>query len=64
MVKKLLIWGVLIGVTQWVTAQTGEIRGKIIEKATGEPMTGANIVIESLTMGTTADPDGNYSMKV
>ncbi len=64
MIKKLFVWVVFLGATQWAMAQTGEIRGKIIEKATGEPMVGANIVIESITMGTTADLDGNYSMKV
>jgi len=47
-----------------VAAQTGEIRGTIIEKATGEPMPGATVVVELLNSGTTTDLDGNYSLKV
>ncbi len=63
MIKKLFAFIVFLSVVHWVSAQTGEIRGKIIEKSTGEPMAGANVVIESLTIGTTADLDGNYSLK-
>ena len=65
MTKKLLfVMAVLAGITLTAAAQTGEIKGTVIEKATGEPMTGATIVIESLTIGTTAGLDGEYSMKV
>jgi outer membrane receptor for ferrienterochelin and colicin len=45
-------------------AQTGEIRGTVIEKSTGEPMTGASVVIEALVTGTSADFNGNYTLKV
>ncbi len=64
MIRNLFICTLFLGIAQLAMAQTGEIHGKIIEKATGEPMTGANIIIESLIIGTTADLDGNYSIKV
>jgi len=45
-------------------AQTGEIRGRIIEKSTGESLPGATVTIESLNTGTITDIDGNYSLKI
>ncbi|MDR2498356.1 MAG: TonB-dependent receptor [Tannerellaceae bacterium] len=44
-------------------AQTGEIRGVIIDKLSGDPLTGANIVIESLNIGAAAGIDGDYSFR-
>jgi hypothetical protein len=44
-------------------AQNGVIRGLIIEKATGSPMPGANVVIESLSIGAAAGPDGEYAFE-
>jgi hypothetical protein len=55
---------ILVGTMLNSAAQTGEIRGKIIEKETGESIVGVNIVIDSLLTGTSADMDGNYSLKV
>jgi len=39
---------------------TGKISGKIIDRSTGEPLIGANIVIIGTTMGAAADIEGNY----
>jgi len=66
MTKKILLCIVILSVIFFSTkAQTGEIRGTVIEKSTGDPMTGATVIIESLPgIGTTADIDGNYSLKV
>jgi len=63
MTKNIFISIVFLFVTQWMTAQTGEIRGTIIEKSTGEPMPGATVFIEALNAGTISDLDGNYSLK-
>ena len=63
MTKNLLTCFLFLFVIHRVIAQTGEIRGTIIEKSTGEPMIGASAVIESLTIGTTADSNGNYSLR-
>ena len=53
----------LLFTKQGVLAQTGEIRGVVIEKSTGEPLTGASVMIESLKTGAIVDLDGNYSIK-
>ena len=45
--KMLFVIAILAGTMLNSAAQTGEIRGKIIEKETGEPMTGVNIVMTS-----------------
>lgn len=39
---------------------TGKIAGKIIDKSTGEPLLGANIILLGTTLGASADVDGNY----
>ena len=44
-------------------AQTGEIRGTVVDKRTGEPLVGANVVIVTLNTGVAVDIDGNYSLK-
>ena len=65
MLKKLLfVITVSVGVAFTAIAQTGEIRGRVIEKATGEPLPVVNIVIESLSKGASSDLDGNYNLKV
>ena len=39
---------------------TGKIAGKIIDKATGEALIGANVLIVGTAMGASSDIDGNY----
>ena len=60
----LIIWIGLFAAIWNVAAQTGEISGVILDKATGEPMAGAAVAIESLATGTAADVDGKYSLRV
>lgn len=43
-------------------AGEGIIRGKVIDKATGEELIGATIYLEGTTIGTTTDFDGNFSL--
>lgn len=48
----------------WHSSGQGTIRGKVSDE-NGEPMIGATIVIRSTVLtGTTADLEGNYSLKV
>jgi len=47
-----------------LNAQTGTIRGKVIEDATSETLIGATIQIPGTTMGTITDLDGNFALKV
>lgn len=47
-----------------VNAQTGTIRGKVIEDATNETLIGATVQIPGTTIGTITDLDGNFTLKV
>lgn len=51
-------------VYQTITAQgTGSIRGSVIEKETGEPLTGANVIIQGTSLGAATDLDGQYIIR-
>ena len=39
---------------------TGKISGKVLDKQTGEPLAGANVVIQGSTMGAAVDLEGDY----
>lgn len=39
---------------------TGKISGRVVDKETGEPLSGANIMIEGTSLGAAADADGYY----
>lgn len=41
-------------------AVTGKIAGVVVDAGTGEPLPGANIVIQGTAMGAAADPDGYF----
>jgi len=41
-------------------AVTGKIAGVVIDAETGEPLPGANVIIEGTTMGAAANPDGYF----
>lgn len=43
-------------------AQTGTIAGAVTEASTGNPLPGANIVLEGTTIGTSADAEGRYTI--
>ncbi len=47
----------------WANAQTGTIRGTVINDATGETIIGATIMLKGTTKGTRTDIDGNFSLK-
>jgi len=64
MTKYLLKFIVSLCIAYSAAAQTGEIRGIIIEKSTGEAITGAGVTIESLSSVTSSDLNGNYSLHV
>lgn len=44
-------------------AQTGVIKGKIVDAKTDEPLIGASVVIEGTTIGAAADLDGNFMIR-
>ena len=39
---------------------TGKIAGRIIDKETGEPLPGVNIIVKETTLGSTTDIEGYY----
>ncbi|MFB0517331.1 MAG: carboxypeptidase regulatory-like domain-containing protein [Candidatus Neomarinimicrobiota bacterium] len=42
--------------------ELGKIAGKVTDEATGEPLAGANILVEETTLGAASDVDGNYTI--
>ena len=52
--------GVFIAITATIFAQTGTIKGIIIDSKTNEPLIGASVVITGTTRGTATNLDGNY----
>jgi len=52
----------LIFLTSIAISQTpkGKIAGKVVDKSTGEPLPGANVLIEGTTMGAACNFDGEY----
>lgn len=43
-----------------VAANTGKIKGSVIDKTTGEPLIGANLFLENTQAGTSTDASGYY----
>ncbi len=39
---------------------TGKITGRVIDKATGEPLVGSNVILEGTRFGAATDTDGRY----
>ena len=50
-----------IAVLQSLTAQTGTIRGTVVDGSNGDPIMFGNVLIVELSDGTTTDLDGQYS---
>lgn len=42
----------------------GTVTGKILDARTGDPLTGATVMVEGTTLGSAADVDGNFSIAV
>ena len=63
MAKYLINCILYICVASGAIAQTGEIRGIVIEKTTGNPIPGATVVLTSNNTITTTDLEGNYTLK-
>src|SRR3989339_1556984 len=58
-ISSISILAILFG-TFIYAGTTGKIAGKISDKATGEALIGANVLIVGTTMGASSDIDGNY----
>ena len=58
--KKYLIFILLF--SSWIFAQTGSIRGTITDQEIGDPLIGANIIIDGTNMGAATDVEGSYQI--
>ena len=45
-------------------AQERQVKGKVVELGTGEPLPGATVLIENSTKGVTTDMDGTFEISV
>jgi outer membrane receptor protein involved in Fe transport len=45
-----------------LSAQKGNLRGRVIDASTGETLVGVTIFVPGTTIGTTTDLDGNYNL--
>lgn len=67
MLRKLFISvGIILCTSVLVFSQNGTLKGKIIDKATKEPIPFANVIVEQGGKqfgGTTSDIDGNYTIR-
>ena len=60
MKKYILFLFLLLINTSFLLAQTGKISGKITDSQTGEPLFGANVMIQGTSMGAATTINGNY----
>ena len=67
MFRKLLLVVFAVVAANGVFAQSTSLRGKVVDKSTGEPIPFANVVVssgETQLGGTATDFEGNYSIKI
>lgn len=64
MKKAILICLTMVGLLTQGFGQMATVRGLITSDATGEPLLGANVIIEGTNKGVAADMDGSYSLQV
>ncbi|MCK4447808.1 MAG: carboxypeptidase-like regulatory domain-containing protein [Candidatus Marinimicrobia bacterium] len=51
---------ILLFTSNLLAGVTGKISGKVSDQSTGEPLHGANVVIDGTTMGASTDVEGFY----
>jgi outer membrane receptor for ferrienterochelin and colicin len=58
--KAAVVAGLLVAASMLLAAGTGRIRGRVTDAATGEPLVGANVVVEASDLGAATDVNGEY----
>jgi len=61
-VKKLFVFAILCIFYQSLQAQSGIIKGRVLNKMNNEPVPFANVVIQGTTSGAAADENGEYQI--
>jgi len=51
---------VVLVVSAAFSGTTGKIAGKVVDKETGEPLVGVNVIVEGTTLGAATDENGNF----
>ena len=64
MIKKLLVFLVLVLGTHPLIAQTKTVSGNVTAATDNTPLPGVNVLVEGTTNGTQTDFDGNYTIDV
>lgn len=59
-IKNYIILILFIPLSILYSGTTGKLSGRIVDASSGEPLIGANILIEGTTLGAAADIEGNY----
>lgn len=62
--KNRLLLLFLIGFPLQILAQQVELRGKVIDADTGEPLPGVTVLVDKSTRGVTTDIDGTFEIRV
>lgn len=62
MLKRTFFTLLLLSLFSTAYTQTGEIRGFVFDKESGEPMVSTNVVIKELKVGKTTDENGFYTL--
>ena len=59
-----ILWLVVFGmlIPGLLLAQDGTIAGKVIDEATGDPLPGANVLVQGLDVGTATNVDGEFTI--
>jgi len=58
----LIIFILLVAVTPLWSGTTGKIAGTVTDKANGDPLPGANVIVEGTSLGAATDNDGRYTI--
>ncbi len=59
---KLSVFVMVILIPGLLLAQTGSISGKVIDAKSGDPLPGANVLVQGLEIGTATNVDGEYTI--
>jgi len=57
---KFLVLAFFLAIPVFNYAQVGKISGTVIDRTTGEPLIGANVVIQGTSLGAATDVEGSY----
>jgi TonB-dependent receptor len=61
---RILITVVIIAISQLIIAQTGTVRGTVLDKKSAESIIGANVLVNESGVGTVTDLDGKFELEL